>query len=133
MSGERGEQHQGAILELLLFAALEGQGIEVSDRTPDFRVGSGDERWDLEATSLTPDNFDMPRGLRTVVATIARELRSSDYFVNLSSTGSLASTPPSKERYLKPLRRLSEWSASAAGSWASSRRLGVASLGQRSA
>jgi len=104
---KRDEQHQGAILELMLFAALEGQGVEVSDRTPDFRVGSGDERWCLEATSLTPDKFDMPRGLRTVVATIQRELRSSDYFLHLRLHGSLKSTPR-KERYLKPLRELLE-------------------------
>lgn len=104
---ERAEQHQGAILELLLFAALRGHGVEVSDRTPDFWVGSGAERWCLEATSLTPDKFDMPRGLRTVVGTIERELRSSDYFLNLSLRGSLESTP-NKKRYLEPLRELLE-------------------------
>jgi len=104
---KREEQHQGAILELLLFAALECHGVEVSDRTPDFRVRSGDGRWCLEVTSLTPDKFDMPRGLRTVVATIAEELRSSDYFLNLNLRGSIESTPP-KERYLRPLQELLE-------------------------
>ena len=104
---KRAEQHQGAILELLLFAALGGHGVEVSDRTPDFWVGSGAERWCLEVTSLTPDKFDMPQGLRTMVATIAQELRSSDYFLNLSLRGTLESTP-NKKRYLEPLRELLE-------------------------
>lgn len=101
----KAEQHQGAMLELLLFAALGCHGVEVSEETPDFRVKSGNERWSLEATSLTPEAHDMPQEVRTIVGTIERELQSSDYYLSLRLSGSVRSTP-SKRQYLRPLQRL---------------------------
>ena len=91
--------------ELLLFAALGSHGLEVSADTPDFCMGSGDSRWWLEVTSLSPDIFDMPKRVRTIVDTIGQELRSSSYYLNLRLRGSPESTPK-KERYLRPLRDL---------------------------
>lgn len=102
---DRAEQHQGAILELLLFAALERHGVKVRDDTPDFSVDNDNEHWYLEATSLTPEKFGIPQGVRTVVGTIARELRSNDYYLSLSLRGSLKSTP-SKKQYLRQLQDL---------------------------
>ena len=100
------DQHNGAILELLLFGALASHNVEVRPDTPDFEFISDGEWYQLEATTLA-DPDEVPPLLSDVFANIAARLSSRDYALRIAVRGELVCMPAAKI-YCEPLRRLLE-------------------------
>ena len=101
---EKGNDHEGALWELLLFALLDPRTVTVRADTPDFEFRRNGQLYSLEATAFD-QHMSSDKLEQTVLATIEKKLSSPDYFVHISSRGELKTTPP-HAAYLRPIGEL---------------------------
>ena len=103
---DREGDHNGALFELLLFAALDPQTVKVNAGTPDFEFERRGRTYLLEAKVFEEHTTgDMHE--QRVLDTIDTKLRSPDYFLSIDAEGILVQPPPDRA-FIPQLRELLE-------------------------
>lgn len=103
---DKGNQHEGALWELWLFAALGPRTVKVRADTPDFEFEWGGEEYLLEATAFD-QYMNSDKHEQQVFATIEDKVSSPHFFLDIAQWGELKSTPP-QDAYLRPIADLLE-------------------------
>ncbi len=101
---KQGNQHESALLELLLFAVLRPFNVRVRPDTPDFEFNPGQRTCLLEATACREPE-DMPVLLQDILDDINSRMSSSDYYLQVSGRGRLTRKPPFR-KYRGPIEKL---------------------------
>ena len=90
---KKGNQHESALLELLLFAVLRPFNVKVRADTPDFEFCPSQRTYLLEATACR-DPEDIPVLFQDILDDINTRLSSTNYYLQVSGEGRLTCKPP---------------------------------------
>ena len=101
---KEGNQHESALLELLLFAVLRPFRVKVRADTPDFEFCPSERTYLLEATACRQPE-DIPVLFQDILDDINNRLSSPNYYLQVSGEGRLTCKPPLR-KYLVPLQEL---------------------------
>ena len=103
---KRDDEHEGALLELLVFAMLNPSNVKVNADTPDFECGTGRKVYLVEAKAFG-QYTSADRLEQQVLDTIEEKLKSPHFFLDIGVRGELESTPP-HHTYIGPIEKLLE-------------------------